>query len=106
MGIGVDQSAAKAGRPRKAPRVALDAEVVMRRIGGNNYRVRVFDLSPHGCKAEFVARPALDEKIWIKLEGLDAVEGMVCWLDGFVVGIEFVRPLHAAVFDHIVKHLE
>ena len=93
------------GQPRKSVRVALDAEVTVRRTSGRSYRVRVFDLSPHGCKVEFVERPSLDERTWIKIDGLDALEGLVCWTDGFVAGIDFVRPMHAAVFDHVVKRL-
>ena len=90
---------------RKAPRVELDAEVLVRRTSGNNYRVRVFDLSPHGCKVEFIERPTLDERIFIKIEGLDGIEGVVRWTEGFVVGVDFARPMHAAVFDHVVKRL-
>ena len=93
------------GQPRKAPRVDLDAEVLVRRTSGNNYRVRVFDLSPHGCKVEFIERPTLDERIWIKFDGLDGLEGIVRWTEGFLVGVDFTRPLHAAVFDHVVKRL-
>ncbi|MEO5973524.1 MAG: PilZ domain-containing protein [Sphingomicrobium sp.] len=95
----------KPGQPRKALRVAVNAEVLLRRASGNRYRVRVFDLSPQGCKVEFVERPTLDERIWIKIDGLDSLEGMVCWIDGFVVGIDFLRPMHTAVFDHVVKRL-
>jgi translocation and assembly module TamB len=51
------------GQPRKAARVELDAEVLVRRTSGNSYRVRVFDLSPHGCKVEFIERPTLDGKV-------------------------------------------
>jgi len=93
------------GQPRREPRVALDAEVMVRRTSGNSYRVRVFDLSPHGCKIEFVERPELDERIWVKIDGLDPLEGMVCWTNGFIAGVDFVRPMHAAVFDHVVKRL-
>ena len=92
-------------RPRRTPRTKLNAEVVVRRPGGHNFRVRVYDLSPHGCKVEFVERPNLDERIWIKIDGLDALEGLVCWSEGFVAGVDFARPMHAAVFDLVVKRL-
>src|SRR4028118_1752105 len=64
-------------QPRRSGRVELDAEVLVRRTSGNSYRVRVFDLSPHGCKVEFIEGPTLDERIWIKIPGLDGLEGMV-----------------------------
>jgi hypothetical protein len=90
---------------RKAERVAVNAEVSLRRPGQNHYRVRAYDASPLGCKLEFVERPAPAERVWVKFDGLDALEGQVCWVDGFVVGVEFVRPMYAAVFDALVTRL-
>ena len=110
MGDGMDTGKApepggEAIHARRAARVKLNAEVVLRRPGGHNFRVRVFDLSPHGCKLEFVERPNLDERIWVKIDGLDALEGLVCWSEGFVAGVDFLRPIHAAVFDHVLRRL-
>ena len=83
----------------------MNAEVSLRRAGQNTYRVRVYDASPHGCKLEFVERPQLDERVWVKFEGLDALECLVSRIDGFVVGIEFVHPMHPAVFETLVARL-
>ena len=91
-------------RPREA-RTVLDAEVSLRRSGQHGYRVTVHDVSPHGCRIEFVERPSLDERVWVKFEGMDSVEGLVCWIDGFVGGVEFVSPIHQAVFDQLVGSL-
>ena len=88
-------------RPRE-PRTVLDAEVSLRRTGHHGYRVKVYDASAHGCRIEFVERPNLDERVWVKFEGLDSVEGLVCWVDGFVAGVEFAKPIHPAVFDRLV----
>jgi hypothetical protein len=41
----------------------------------------------------------------VKFDGLNAIEGLVSWIDGFVVGIEFVNPIHPAVFDALVPRL-
>jgi len=90
---------------RKSERVRVNAEVALRRSGQLNYRVRAFDASRFGCKLEFVERPALDERIWVKFDGLDAIEGMVCWVEGFAAGIEFIRAIHPAVFDALVPRL-
>lgn len=91
--------------PRKSARVALNAEVSMRRAGLSNYRVTVRDLSPHGCRVEFVDRPNLDERVWLKFEGLEAIEAMVCWVKGADAGVEFERPVHPAVFDLLISRL-
>lgn len=90
---------------RRSDRIALDADVSLRRSGQNTYRVRVYDVSPHGCKLEFVERPAFDEQVWVKFEGLDSIECLVCRIDGFVVGVEFVHPMHPAVFESLIARL-
>lgn len=92
-------------RERKSARVSLRAEVQLRRSGHHHYVVSVHDISPEGCRLEFVERPRLDETVWVKFEGLDAIESSVCWLRGSDVGIEFVRPIYPAVFDILVRKL-
>jgi hypothetical protein len=61
----------------------------------------LFDASPEGCKLEFVERPSVGERLWVKFDGLEAVEATVRWVAGHVGGLEFCRPLHAAVFDRL-----
>jgi hypothetical protein len=91
--------------PRRSARVRLQGEVQLRRSGQHNYVVQVFDLSREGCKIEFVERPRLDETVWVKFEGLDALEATVCWVEGFSVGVEFIRPIHPAVFELLVERV-
>jgi hypothetical protein len=107
MAPNFNSGAAPAGPqlPRRADRIAFDGEVSLRRPGQHHYRVRVYDASPLGCKLEFVERPSLDEHVWVKFEGLEALEALVCWVEGFAVGVEFVRPIHSAVFDALVARL-
>jgi hypothetical protein len=90
---------------RQAARTAVNAEVLLRRPGQNHYRVRAYDASPFGCKLEFVERPELDERVWVKFDGLGAIEGQVCWVEGFVVGVQYARSMHPAVFDALVPRL-
>lgn len=90
---------------RRAERVAVNAEVALRRSGQLNYRVRVFDASPRGCRLEFVERPQLHERVWVKFDRLDPIEGLVCWVDGFYAGVEFASPIHPAVFEALAVRL-
>ena len=90
---------------RKSARVALDAQVFLRRSGQNNYRAQVFDISQHGCRVEFVERPGLEEIVWVKFEGLEPLEARVCWVQGFSAGLEFHNPVHYAVFGALVERL-
>ena len=100
-----DKSATKTKVPRKAERTHVTAEVKMRRVGQNTYSVRIFDLSPQGCRVEVVERPRIGEQLMIKFDGLEVLQSEVCWIDGFVVGLKFERPLHPAVFDLLVARL-
>jgi hypothetical protein len=88
-------------KPRGADRQTFAAEVGIRRTGARPYRVRLFDASPQGCKIEFVERPAIDEHIWVRFDGMEALEGTVRWVAGHVAGIKFERPLHVAVFEKL-----
>jgi hypothetical protein len=90
---------------RKAERIYVDAHVFLRRSGKLNLRVRAYDASRFGCRIEFVERPTLDERVWIKFDGLNPIEGMVCWVDGFVAGIEFTQAIHPAVFESLMPRL-
>ena len=91
--------------PRRSPRVELDAEVSLRRPGQQPYRVRVYDASPHGCRIECVERPSVGDRLWVKFERVDAIESKVCWVDGFVAGVEFARPIYPAVFEALISQL-
>jgi hypothetical protein len=88
---------------RSADRVRLSAEVRLRRSGEHGYQVSVFDLSPDGCKIEFVTRPAVGSTVWVKFPGLEAVEASVRWIDGHIGGLKFERSLHPAVFKRLAK---
>ncbi|HEX3423452.1 MAG TPA: PilZ domain-containing protein [Sphingomicrobium sp.] len=90
---------------RRSERIALDASISLRRPGQLNYRVQIFDASLHVCRVEFVERPRLDEQLWVKFDGLQPLEAEVCWVEGFTVGVNFVQPIHPAVFDRLVSGL-
>jgi hypothetical protein len=91
--------------PRKHSRIPVDAEVSLRRPGHSNFRVRVFDASASGCNIEFVQRPRAEDRVWIKFDGLEALEAEVCWVEGFRAGLSFVKPIHPAVFDLLLERL-
>src|SRR3982750_3056580 len=86
-------ASAKPQVPRNGERVQLSAEVALRRAGKTNYRVRVFDVSSAGGQIEFVERPETGELVWIKFDGLEAIEARVAWVDGFKAGVEYSNPI-------------
>jgi hypothetical protein len=90
---------------RRSERVGVNANVSLRRSGQLNYRVRIYDASLHGCRVEFVERPNLEEQLWVRFDGLQAIEAEVCWIDGFIAGINFRQPIHPAVFERLMATL-
>jgi len=92
-----------ATQPRRSERVAISAEIELRRSFNGKYPVTVRDCSAQGCCINLVDRVALDETLWIKLPGLESIEAYVCWTRDFVAGVEFIKPLHPAVFDMLMK---
>jgi hypothetical protein len=90
---------------RSGKRIAITAEVTMRRSGRPNYRTTVLDVSTYGCSLEVVDRPEIDEHVWIKFDALEAVEAKVCWIVGHKCGLRYVRPIHRAVFDLMIARL-
>lgn len=96
----------KVEAPRQHPRIQLSAELSLRRMGRQHFQCRLFDLTPTGCKVEFVERPRSGEMLWVKFAGLDAIEATVRWVDGFYGGLEFVRSIYPAVFELLLERLK
>lgn len=95
----------KGHQPRRSKRIAVTAEVTLRRHGRQNFRVHVYDASAHGCKVEFVERPEAQESVWVRFDGLEPLEARVRWLEGQCAGLQFSRPIHPAVFDLMAERL-
>lgn len=90
----------KKPRPDRAP---VAARAFIRRTSKHGYEVEAFDLSCRGCKCEFVERPEINECVWIKFDGLEALEAKVSWVEGSAAGFQFSTPLHPAVFDMLLQ---
>ncbi|HEX6218838.1 MAG TPA: PilZ domain-containing protein [Sphingomicrobium sp.] len=98
-------AAARAYAPRKAERLNLTAEVSLRRPGRPTFKVRVCDVSTHGCRSEFVDRPNEGETVFVKFDGLEAIEAVARWIEPPLTGLSFLRPIHPAVFQMLLARL-
>lgn len=103
---GADQAGQQPQRKRQTDRVPLLADVTMRRLGKLSYRLRVFDASTHGCKVEYIERPAIAELVRIRFDGLQPIDARTCWIEGNQAGLAFERPIHPAVFDLLVARMQ
>lgn len=88
--------------PRRSTRQNVSTLGLLRRAGKRAYMTKASDLSPNGCKCEFVERPEIGEPMWIKFDGLEALECKVSWVEGSNAGLQFVRPVHPAVFEMLL----
>jgi hypothetical protein len=93
-------------RERAAERLDIAAEVSLRRSGRISYPVRTFDLTRLGCGCEFVERPEINERVWVKFAGMESLASEVCWIAGSSLGLKFNTPIHPAVFDLLLSRLE
>lgn len=90
---------------RRVDRTSITADVNLRTLSRNNYRVRVLDLSTDGCKVELVERPSAGDYVSIKFEGLDTLEAEVSWVEGHMAGLKFKHRIHPAVLDLLLQRL-
>lgn len=93
-------------QPRRCERVSVEGEVTMHRRGKGTYRVHIYNLSPDGCRVEFVERPEINEQLWIKFDGLEPLVADVRWITGAKAGLKFSPGFHAAVFDLLIARLK
>ena len=64
----------------------------------------VADLSTHGCcisvKSLYLS---LGTRLMVKPQGMEALSGIVRWIEGSRAGIQFDRPLYIPVADHLTS---
>lgn len=94
--------------PDEDGRRAARAEVVLgaglRQRGAHAVTVQVLDLSVTGFRAATHLELEKGTDLWLKLPGLESLHSRVIWMKGHLLGCEFVRPLHPAVLDMIVRN--
>lgn len=103
--IFTDEEPAEDVSQARQERAPYRGEALLRRLGGTNYQVQIFDLSHDGCKIEVIETPRIGEHLLIKFNGLEALDAEVCWIEGMTAGLKFVTPMHPAVYDLLMQRL-
>ncbi|WP_298092471.1 pilus assembly protein PilZ [uncultured Sphingomonas sp.] len=87
---------------RQSLRRKVKMRAHLRDKGQTRFEIDVVDLSQQGFRAEtsFTLWPGT--VVWLTLPGLAPLEAVVAWRDKFKYGCAFAKPLHPAVFEHIV----
>lgn len=87
---------------RQALRKSVKMKAHLRDRGQTRFEIAVTDLSMSGFRAEtsFTLWPGT--AVWLTIPGLAPLEAVVAWREKFRYGCAFAKPLHPAVFDHII----
>jgi hypothetical protein len=88
---------------RRALRKPVSFRARLRERGANKFTIDVVDLSTTGFRCETSFTLYEGHPVWLTLPGLAGLEATVAWKNGYCYGFAFDRPLHPAVFDHIVS---
>lgn len=102
MGNLVEQPAIQPER-RRANRAALRISATMREGSQSKARVRLIDISTHGCRIECNSTVAADARLWLTIAGLEAQYCRVVWHCQEFVGLEFEQPLADSVLERLLQ---
>lgn len=67
-------------------------------------RVRLEDLSPGGFRISWLPDVRAELPLKIRIPGIQLLNARICWMRDGAVGCAFSKPLHVAVFEHIVRN--
>jgi hypothetical protein len=87
---------------RKSRRIAAEAEVSVKKLGGFGFQLQTRNVSAGGCRVELIEMVDCGERVIVRLPALEPLGAQVAWVDGANAGLHFQRSLHAAVFDQLI----
>jgi hypothetical protein len=88
---------------RRASRTDVVLGAGLRQRGAHAVTIQILDLSTHGFRAATHLDLMEGSDVWLKMPGLESMHARVAWMKGHLMGCEFVRPLHPAVLDMVVR---
>jgi hypothetical protein len=89
---------------RKTRRAEVTVGAGLRQRGASGVTIQLLDLSTDGFRAATHLELETGTDVWLRLPGLESLHARVRWQRGHLLGGEFVRPLHPAVLDMIVRN--
>jgi PilZ domain len=93
------------GERRRSGRFATGSTIHARRIPGVNFEVPLDNVSAGGCRIELLEECAVGEDVIARFPDLEPLGARVRWTVGFTAGLQFVRPIHPAVFGSLLERL-
>jgi hypothetical protein len=97
-------STTQTAHERAAERINVSMVAALRQRGASGVAVQIADLSTTGFRVSthLELQPGTD--VWLRLPGIEPVHARTVWSRGHQVGCEFVRALHPAVLEMIVRN--
>ena len=65
--------------------------------------IRLENISPKGFRINALPGCHPDMPLQVRVPGIQLLTAYIRWQNGGALGCEFSRPLHVAVFEHIVR---
>lgn len=88
--------------PRRAQRKPLRLAATCRSANGLRDSGQISDISPHGCCITVRAMLLkVGARIVLRPDGLEGLTGVVRWIRGNQMGVEFDSSLYEPVVDHL-----
>lgn len=88
---------------RRVERSALSVSASIREPGRGRMRVRLIDISTHGCRIEATTGPNPDSWLLLSIAGLETQYCRVAWACQEFAGLEFETPLAEAVLERLLS---
>ena len=88
---------------RRAARKEVTVGAGLRQRGAHAVTIQIIDLSTDGFRAATHLDLFPGSDVWLKLPGLESLHAQVVWMRGHMLGCQFVRPLHPAVLEMVVR---
>jgi hypothetical protein len=90
---------------RGSGRIALDSNIIVRRVGSFNFEVALRDVSVGGCRVELLEPSDVGDPVIARFPQLEPLGSRVCWSQGTTTGVQFLTSIHPAVFDALLSRL-
>jgi hypothetical protein len=76
---------------------------VQARRGEERYILEIEDISTAGARMKSSRSLPAGAVIWLRLPGLEPIQAEVVWSHSFTFGCRFFQPLHASVFENLLR---
>ena len=103
QGLDAELSTSLNSNRRRQERTTAEMGAGLRQRGASGVSVQIIDLSVTGFRASTHLDLNDGADVWLKLSGLEALHAKVAWQNGYLVGCEFLKPLHPAVLQMVVR---